>query len=122
MACSAKADPVGFQRCARVGGHNDDGVFKVNHAPVAVREAPVVQDLQKHVVHVRVRFFNLIKEHHTVRFSTDLLGQLTTVVIADVAGRRTDELAHGMRLHEFGHVKAHQTVLSVKHNFSQGFY
>ncbi len=41
--------------------------------------------LEHHVEHVRVRLLNLIKEDDRVRPPAHCLGQLTTLVIADVA-------------------------------------
>ena len=45
-----------------VGRHNDDRVLKVDHAPLCVGDAPVVEDLQQDVQHVGMRLFQLVKE------------------------------------------------------------
>jgi hypothetical protein len=41
---------------AQVGGQNDDGVLEVHRPAVAVRNASVVQHLQKHVENVGMAF------------------------------------------------------------------
>ena len=47
----------------QVRGHDDDGVLEVHLAPRAVGQQAVVQHLQQHIEHVRVRLFNLVQQH-----------------------------------------------------------
>ena len=49
--------------------NDHDGVLEVHHPSVAVRDAPVVQDLEQDVEHVRVRLLDLVKYR---AFSFDL--------------------------------------------------
>ena len=48
------------------------------------------------------------------RAAPDRLGQLAALVVAHVAGRRPDELGHGVALHELRHVEAHHGLLAAK--------
>ena len=49
-----------------------------------------------------------------VGLAADLLGQLSGLVIADIAGRRADELGDGVLLHILGHIQPDQAVGRVK--------
>ena len=44
----------------QVRGHDDHGVAEVHGAALAVGEAAVVEHLQQHVEHVRVRLLHLV--------------------------------------------------------------
>src|ERR671934_267537 len=48
----------------------------------------------------------LFEQHDGVRIPLHLLGQLTTLFVADVARRRTDQLRDGVLLHVLRHVEA----------------
>ena len=84
---------AGDELRADVAGHDDDRVLEVDRAALAVGQAPVVEDLQQHVEHVRVRLLDLVEQDHLVRPPADRLGQLAALVVADVAGRRADQAA-----------------------------
>ena len=62
-----------------------DGVAKVDGAALAVGEAPVVQDLQQHVEYVRMRLLDLIEQDDAVRPAPHRLGQVTALLVADIA-------------------------------------
>ena len=59
---------------ADVGGHDDHGVLEVNGPPLAVGQPAVVEQLQKRIEHLGMRFFDLVKEHYRVRPSAHSLG------------------------------------------------
>jgi hypothetical protein len=50
-----------------VRGHDDDHVPEVDGPPLRVGEPSVVEDLQQHVEHLRVRLLDLVEEDHRVR-------------------------------------------------------
>ena len=59
--------------------------------------------------------FNLVKEDYAVRLAAHLFGELTALVIADIARRRADKLGNGMLLHKLGHIKPyHCTLITEK--------
>ncbi len=73
--------------CAKIGGHDDDGILEIDLSPNAVRHITIVEYLEEHVEDVRMSFFDLVKEHDGIWTSPDLLRQLTTLIITDVARR-----------------------------------
>ena len=76
---------------AQVGGHDDDGVLEVDRASLGVGDPAVVEDLQEHIEHVAVRLLDLVEQDDRVWLAPHRLGQLTAVLVADVAGRRPDQ-------------------------------
>ena len=63
---AAEADAALLAVAAGVGGHDDDGVFKVDLAAVRVGHLAVVENLQQDVQHVRVRLLDLVEENDGV--------------------------------------------------------
>ena len=111
----AKADvALAELRRADVAGHDDDGVAEVDRAPVAVRQPTVLQYLEHDVEHVRVSLLDLVEEHDAEGPAAHRLGQLSCLVVADVAGRRADEAGDGVALRELGHVHTHHVLLIVE--------
>ena len=55
-----------------------------------------------------------------VALAADGLGQLAALVEADVAGRRADEAAHVVALHELAHVDLDERVLAAEHELGEG--
>ena len=78
---------------AEVAGHHDHGVLEVHRAALAVGQAAVVEHLQQHVEHVRVRLLDLVEQQHAVGLAAHRLGQVAALVVADVARRRADQAA-----------------------------
>ena len=68
----------------------------------------MVHDLQQQVEDLRMSFLDLVHQQHAVRVPGDGFGQQTALVEPHVAGRRADQPGHGVPLHIFGHVEAHQ--------------
>ena len=104
---------------ADVAGHDDDRVLEVHGLAQRVGDTSVVQYLKQYVKYIRVRLLYLIKEHYRVRLSPDCLGQLSALVISDIAGRRSDQTAHGEFLHVLTHIKSDHIALIVKERLSQ---
>jgi hypothetical protein len=78
-------------------------VFLKSHdATLAVGETTVFQDLQERVEHVRVSLLDLVEQDHGERPAPHLLGQLATLVVPDVAGRRTHQPRHRVSVVELG--------------------
>mmetsp|Transcript_68577 Transcript_68577/g.192209 ORF Transcript_68577/g.192209 Transcript_68577/m.192209 type:complete len:370 (-) Transcript_68577:469-1578(-) len=117
-----RASPRRLQerRLPHVRGHDEDGVAAVHQAPLGVRDAPVVQDLQEHVQHVRVRLLELVEEDDGVGVPTQALRELPPLLVADVARRSADEPRHGVLLHVLGHVEAQHLRLAVEELLGQG--
>ena len=66
--------------------------FRRNHAGEAIKlMGSVIENLEKDVEYIRMRFFNLIKENNRVHFASDFLGEISCFVVSDISGRRPDE-------------------------------
>ena len=85
-----------------------------------VRQAAVVEHLEQHVEHVRVRLLDLVEEHDRVRAPPHLLGEEPALFVADVAGRRAEEPRHRELLHVLGHVDPDQRVLVAEQVLGEG--
>src|SRR5215203_2311756 len=94
-----------------VGGHDENDVLEVHGAALRVRELPVLQYLQHDVEDVGVGLLDLVEEDDRVRTPPHLLRELSALIVADVARRRTDEAAHRVALHVLGHVEPDHGVL-----------
>ena len=107
---------------AEVRGHDDHGVAEVDRAALAVGEAAVVQDLQQHVEHVRVRLLDFVEQQHRIRPAAHGLGQITAFLVANVARRRADQARDRMLLHELRHVDAHHRLFGIEQEFASALH
>ena len=82
----------------------------------------LVENLQKDVHDIRVRLLDLVEQQHAVRLAADLLGDLAGLIVADVAGRRTDDARNAVLFHEFAHVQANQRLRLIEQLFGQDFH
>jgi hypothetical protein len=105
---------------ADVRGHHHDGVAEVHRAALRVGQAAVVEQLQQRVEHVGMGLLDLVEQHHAVRLAAHGLGELTALVVADVAGRGSDQPGNGMPFLILTHVQAHQVVLAVEQRRGEG--
>ena len=106
----AKANGALLAFAARVGRHHDNGIFKIHLAAVGVGDLSVIENLQQDVHHIGMRLFNLVEEDDGVGLAADLLGELTGLVIADIARRRADDAGDRVLFHEFRHIEANERV------------
>src|SRR5258706_359517 len=72
---------------ADIRGHHDQGVAEVDGVALAFGQAAVVEHLQQHVEHVRMRLFDLVEQDHLVRPPPHRFGERAAFLIADIAGR-----------------------------------
>ena len=105
---------------AEVRGHDDDRVLEIDRPAFAVREAAVVQDLEEDVEDVGMGLFDLVQEDDGIRAAFDRLGELSSLLVAHVAGRRADEAGHGVLLHVFGHVQPDHGFFRIEQELGQG--
>src|SRR3954447_1247175 len=94
-------------------------LVKLTVRPLAVRQPPVVHQLQERVEDVGVGLLDLVEQHHRVGPPPHRLGQLAALLVADVAGRRADQPRHRVLLHVLGHVEADDRLLGVEHQLGQ---
>ena len=104
---------------AQVGGEDDDGIFEIDGAALTIRQTTVVENLEQHVEHILVRFFDLVEQDHLVGTAPHGLGQDTALVVTDITRGRADQTGHGVFLHEFAHVDAHHGLVVVEQKFGE---
>ena len=84
-----------------------------------VRELPLFHDLQQHVVNFRVSFLELVKHHDRIGAAAQGFCELTCIVVADIARRRTHQSRRCMPFHKLGHVELDGGVFAAKHELGQ---
>ena len=67
-----------------------------------------------------MRLFDLVKQHHAVRAAAHGLGQLTALVMAEVARRRTQQPGGGVLLLILRHIELEQGLLAAEPAGSKG--
>ena len=82
--------------------------------PHGIGQLAVLQDLQQDILDIRVRLFDLVKQHHAVRAAAHGLGQLPALVMAKVARRRTQQPGGGVLLLILRHIKFEQRLLAAE--------
>ncbi|CAM2150949.1 hypothetical protein PT2222_250042 [Paraburkholderia tropica] len=97
-----------------VRGHHDHRVLEVDGAALAIGHAAVVEHLQQHVEHIRVRLLDFVEQDHAIRLAAHGLGQITAFLVTDVARRRADQTRDAVLLHEFAHVDADEVILRIE--------
>src|SRR6266536_5412736 len=79
---------------ADVRGHDDDRVTEVDRAAVAIGQATIVEHLKQRAPNRGMGLLDLVEEDHLIWPATDRLGELTALVVPDVAGRRPEQPRH----------------------------
>ncbi len=59
-----------------IAGGGDYRVCRINQTSLAVGESAFVEELQKQVMHLRMRFLALIEQRHAIRPAADAPGEL----------------------------------------------
>ena len=107
---------------AGIGSHDNDGVFKVYLPAVGIGHLSIVQNLEQNIEHIGVGLLNLVKENNAVGLSADFFCQLTRLIIANIARRRSHQPGNRVLFHVFGHVQADQGIWRVKQIVGQLLY
>ena len=93
---------------ACVGGHDQHDIAEIDRAAVVIGQLAVIHHLQQDVIDIRVGFFDLIKQQHTMGVLIDAVSEHATLVKPDISRRGANQAGNGMFLHIFGHVKAQE--------------
>src|ERR1019366_5976881 len=104
---------------ADIGGEQDQGILEIDQAPLPIFHHPLVKYLKKYLVHIRVGFLDLIKQHDTVGLASHRLGQHTALAVSYVARRRALQRRYGMRLLEFAHIDRDEILFSAVERLGQ---
>ena len=86
---------------------------------MGIAEPSLIQDLQQQIHNLRMRLFDLIKQHHRIGAAAHLFGQLACLIVSHIAGGRTDHFRNRMLLHVFGHIQPDQCFRGVEHLLRQ---
>src|SRR5213075_2322284 len=95
-------------------------VAEIDGTALPIGQAAVLENLQKHVEYVRMRFLNFIKQNHGIRMPPDLLGELPAFFIPHIAWGSADEPRDAVLLHVFGHVDADHQLFVIEQKFREG--
>ena len=107
--------------CADVRSHNQDGVLEIYMATLRIGENTVLQNLQQEVEYIRMSLFYFVKQDDGVWLRANLIGQLTALIVTNIAGRRTNQTGHRVLLHVLGHIQTNHGVFIPKDCLSQRF-
>ena len=81
---------------------------------------PVIEDLQQHVEDLVVGLLDLVQQNQAVRLAPDGIGELATVVVADVARGCPDQSGDAVTLHELRHVETDHVLVGSEHKLREG--
>ena len=107
--------------CAQIGREQHDGVAEIRFAAHGIRQLAVFQNLQKHILDIRVGFLNFVKQHDAVGAAADGLGELPALVVAQIARGRTQQAGHGVLLLILRHIKLEQGFFAAEPPCRQRF-
>ena len=97
-----------------VARHNNHGIAEVHSASLPVRQSAILHNLQKQVENIRMSLLNLVQQHHAIRLTAYSVRQLTALLIAYIAGRRTNQPRCRVLFHILGHIKAQHSAFIAK--------
>src|SRR5256885_3284387 len=106
---------------ASITGHNHHGILEVYRATLTIGQTAIVHNLQQRVEDLWMRLLNLVQQDYAVRAAAYLLGQLTTLVVSNIAWRATEQTRDRMWLHVLRHIQADQVILTAEQFSGYGF-
>ncbi|ABA48270.1 63 kDa protein [Burkholderia pseudomallei 1710b] len=101
------------RRRADVRGQDDQRVAKVDLTAFGIVHRALVEHLEEHLEHVRMRLLDFVEQHDRIRIATHRLRQHAALAVADVAGRRALQARHAVRLLILAHVDRDQLALAA---------
>src|ERR1017187_7806534 len=106
-------------RTADIRRHDDDDVLEIHGAAFSICQAAIVEHLQQNGPDVGVSLLDLVEENDGIGPPAHGLGELSALVVTDVARRRANHAAHGMLLLVFRHVEPDHRRLIVEEEFRE---
>ena len=70
---------------------------------------------------LRMRFFNFIKKHNSIRLSSNSLCQLSSLLITNISWRRPNQSRYRMLFHILRHINSDQSILIIKQGICKRF-
>ena len=102
-----------------IRGHDDDGVLEVGGTPLVIGQPTIIEYLQQDVEDIRMRLLYLIEKHYGIRFATNSLGELSTLIIAYISRRRTNQTRDTVFLLILTHIDTRHHGLIVEQVIGQ---
>jgi hypothetical protein len=96
---------AGRNLAPQVRGHDDDRVAEIGRPPAAIRQAPVIEDLQEQVPDGGVRLLELVEQEHREGLHPDLVHQRH---LRRVGLRLANDPSDRIRVRQFAHVEPDQ--------------
>ncbi len=56
---------------AKIRGHDDDGISKINRTPLSISQSTIIQNLQQNIENIRMCFLNFIQQNDWIRTTTN---------------------------------------------------
>src|SRR5437660_7461315 len=66
-----------------------------------------------------MRLLDFVQQDDRVRSALYAFGELSTLLVANVSRRRTNQLRDRMLFHELGHIEANQSLFRAEHELRQ---
>src|SRR6266566_5020884 len=107
------------QGCANIRGHDYNGIPKVYGASLGISQFAVLKNLEQHVEDVRMSLLDFVEQDDAVGLAAYRLGELTTLFIANISGRGTNQACRRMALHEFRHVNFDESFFTTEHKLGK---
>lgn len=101
--------------------HDDDTVLTIDGATFTVRDATIIEHLEKDSEDIGMCFLYFVKKDDAVGSASDGFGELSSLVVADIAGRRTDELRSAMFFLILGHIDTDHRFLIIEEMGCESF-
>ena len=104
---------------SKIRCHDQHRVLEVHRPSLRVRQPPIIQYLQQHIEHIRMRLLDFVEQHHRVRPPSHRLRQLPALVEPDISRRRANQPRHRMPLHVLAHIDAHHRLFIIEQELRQ---
>ena len=103
----------------QIGGHDNNGIFEVYHSALAIGKTAIIQNLQQDIKHISMSLFDFIQQNNAIWMTTNSLRQLTTLIIAHISRRRTNQTRYRVFLHVLTHINTNHAAFIIKESLCQ---
>src|SRR5574344_354816 len=112
---------IKYHITADIARHDDDCILEVNETPLTIGKSSVIEHLKQHIEHIRMRLFNFVEQHNTVRTSAHSLSQLTAIITAYISRRCTDKARHREFFHILRHIDPCKRLFIIEKEIGKRF-
>jgi hypothetical protein len=104
-----------------IGGHDDNRIFHIDFSSFAISHTAFIENLEKDIPYIRMRFFDLIEQDDRIWMTPNCLSELSPFIMTDISRRSSDETRHTMRLHILTHIETDIGIWIVPEDTTEGF-